>query len=65
MQLRTGLQVVAAGEMLERLRLAVFEDLEVLTGQVGQDTDRGDRSTVAVTLTSSVPARKVACWADG
>ena len=30
------LQVVAARELLEGLRLAVFEDLEVLTGEVGQ-----------------------------
>ena len=36
MQVRAGLEVVAARELLQRLRLAVFEDLEVLAGQVGQ-----------------------------
>jgi hypothetical protein len=35
-QLRTGLQIIPGGELLKSLRLAVLEDLEILTSKVGQ-----------------------------
>ncbi len=36
MQVRAALEVVAARELLQRLWLAVLEDLEVVAGEVGQ-----------------------------
>ena len=36
MQVRTALEVVAARELLQCLRLAVFEDFEVVAGEVGK-----------------------------
>src|SRR4030095_5061775 len=36
MELRAGLQVFSTRELLERLRLAVLEDLEILTQEVSE-----------------------------
>ena len=36
MQIRTALEVVAARELLQCLRLAVFEHFEVVAGEVGE-----------------------------